>query len=154
PGKRRTEIRHGRVALLAVALLLAWLAAGRTADPAIATGHDLASGSLVIAGGGDLPDGAGDRFLELAGGRAARVVVIPTATECAEMPELLDSPTYWKQRGAASVVLLHTRSRQRANDPAFVKPLTEATGVWMTGGDQVLLAEAYNGTLVERELQR
>lgn len=51
----------------------------------------------------------------------------------------------------ASVVLLHTRSRPQANDPAFLKPLTEATGVWIAGGDQRLLTAAYldTGVLVE-----
>ncbi len=140
--------------LLGLALLLACPAATRPTEPIAPVGPDVSAGALVIAGGGDLPDGAGDRFLELAGGRAARVVVIPTATEAAETPELLTSPTYWKARGAASVVLLHTRNRERANDAAFVKPLTEATGVWLTGGDQERLAEAYSGTRVERELQR
>jgi cyanophycinase len=50
--------------------------------------------------------------------------------------------------------VLHTRDRKVANDPEFVKPLTEATGVWLTGGDQVRLATTYHGTLVEKELQK
>jgi cyanophycinase len=112
------------------------------------------TGSLVIVGGGGLPDVIGDRFLQLAGGKNARIVVIPTATELAETPEQLTSPGYWKARGAASVVLLHTRRREQADDPAFVKPLTEATGVWFTGGTQSRLTDAYRGTRVEHELHR
>jgi cyanophycinase len=126
--------------------LLACLPPARAAEPP--------AGSLVIVGGGDLPDAAGDRFLELAGGRSARVVVIPTATELADAPEQLTSPGYWKARGAASVVVLHTRRREQADDPAFARPLTEATGVWFTGGDQSRLVEAYGGTRVEQELHR
>jgi len=53
----------------------------------------------------------------------------------------------------ASVTMLHTRSPQEANDPAFVKPLREATGVWIGGGDQSLLSKAYVGTEVERQLK-
>ena len=56
-------------------------------------------------------------------------------------------------KGAASVRLLHTRSRDMANDPAFVQPLTEATGVWFGGGSQLLLTDAYLGTEVERQLK-
>src|SRR5262249_25462749 len=53
-----------------------------------------------------------------------------------------------------SVVLLHTMDRDKANDPAFVKPLTEATGVWLSGGDQSRLIDAYHGTAVEKELRK
>ena len=49
--------------------------------------------------------------------------------------------------------MLHTRLREKANDPAFVKPITEATAVWLGGGDQVELVAAYRGTVVEREFQ-
>src|SRR5579872_6924617 len=36
-------------------------------------------GSLVICGGGALPDSVRDKFIELAGGKKARLVIIPTA---------------------------------------------------------------------------
>ena len=49
---------------------------------------------------------------------------------------------------------LHTLDRSVANDEAFVKPLTEATGVWLSGGDQSRLARVYRGTMVERELRK
>ena len=63
--------------LAAVALLLGCLAAGRTAGPAAGP----RPGALVVVGGGALPDAIADRFLELAGGKDARIVVIPTAIE-------------------------------------------------------------------------
>ena len=52
----------------------------------------------------------------------------------------------------ADVQLLHTRSKDKANEEAFVAPLKEATAVWLGGGDQSKIAEAYLGTAVEREL--
>jgi cyanophycinase len=112
------------------------------------------TGTLVIVGGGDLPDAVLNRFLELAGGKSARLVIIPTASARADHPEQLKNWAFWKSQEAASVVLLHTRRREQANDPAFVKPLRDATGVWLSGGDQALLAAAYRGTLVEKELRR
>src|SRR5207302_6337873 len=60
----------------------------------------------------------------------------------------------WKKRGAASVTLLHTRSRATANDASFCQPLAEATGVWLGGGDQSKLVSAYRGTAVESELHK
>jgi cyanophycinase len=52
------------------------------------------------------------------------------------------------------VTFLHTRKAAEANDLRFVKPLTEATGVWLAGGDQSRLVAPYRGSLVERELHR
>lgn len=74
-------------------------------------------GALVICGGGKLPEAIRQRFLELAGGEKAHVVFIPTASESAdrEAAEKLLAP--WKATQAASVAVLHTRSRQTANDP-------------------------------------
>ena len=54
----------------------------------------------------------------------------------------------------AALTLLHTRDAKKANEAAFVKPLTEATAVWFGGGDQGKLLAAYRGTAVERELHK
>ena len=62
--------------------------------------------------------------------------------------------SYWERMGFGSVKMLHTLDPKQANDPSFVKPLTEATAVWMSGGDQLRLTKAYRGTAVERELRR
>lgn len=111
-------------------------------------------GALVICGGGKLPAAIRHRFCTLAGGADARIVVIPTATARADHAEYLDHVLDdWKECGVGSVRLLHTRSRTMADDPAFVKPLREATGVWFTGGDQTYLTKAYLGTAVERRLK-
>lgn len=110
-------------------------------------------GSLVIVGGGPLPDSIRDRFRELAGGAAARIVVIPTASEKADVPEQIKNLPRWKVPDVAEVTLLHTRRREEADDPAFAKPLSEATGVWLSGGDQSRLTAAYHGTNVERQLR-
>jgi cyanophycinase len=112
-------------------------------------------GSLVIVGGGSLPDSVRDKFLELAGGKEARIVVIPTAsdaadTEDAEVRRRQLAP--WDSLGAAEVSLLHTRSPDEANRDEFVAPLKSATAVWFGGGDQSKIAAAYLGTAVEREL--
>jgi cyanophycinase len=112
------------------------------------------AGSLVIVGGGLLPDTIRERFLELAGGKKGRLVVIPTASELDDQTHIYRSYDYWKTQELASVSMLHTLDPKQANDPAFVKPLTEATAVWLGGGDQSRLANAYRGTAVERELRR
>jgi cyanophycinase len=123
------------------------VATGQPAPAALA-------GSLVICGGGGLPDTVRDEFVRLAGGPKARIVVIPTASEDADGPPatLAEFLEPWKKRGVASAVLLHTRSRAKADEPGFARPLDEATGVWFSGGDQSRVTAAYLGTAVERAL--
>jgi cyanophycinase len=110
-------------------------------------------GSLVICGGGGIPESIRNRFLELAGGSRARIVIIPTAHQLADSPNAEAVLDPWKEKGVASVQLFHTRSRESANDAEFVRPLAEATGVWFGGGRQNWLTEAYLGTEVERQLK-
>jgi cyanophycinase len=109
-------------------------------------------GALVIVGGGGLPSTIRDRFLELAGGKNARLVVIPTASALFDMTGVSHSLEFWQSQDVASVVLLHAHRREDTERPDFVKPLTEATGVWLAGGDQSRLAAVYHGTAVEKEL--
>lgn len=59
----------------------------------------------------------------------------------------------WRALKPADARLLHTRDRKTADDPAFVQPLTEATGVWFGGGDQSRLTAVYKGTRFETELR-
>src|SRR5207253_8329145 len=49
--------------------------------------------------------------------------------------------------------VLHTRDRAQANSAGFVEPLRHASGVWVTGGRQWRLVDAYLGTAVEREIK-
>src|SRR5262245_26299353 len=109
-------------------------------------------GSLVLAGDGKLPDAVRKQFFDLAGGAKARLVVIPTAGAGADGPEAGAALDPWRELKPGSAVVLHTRDRKTADDPAFVAPLREATGVWLDGGDRARLTAAYKGTAVEREL--
>jgi cyanophycinase len=113
------------------------------------------AGALVIVGGGRIPDDVRRRFVELAGGRSARLVVIPTASASADAADAARQYLpVWEKLGAAGVELLHTRRRAVADSDAFVGPLRRATGVWLSGGDQSRLTAAYRGTAVQRELRR
>jgi cyanophycinase len=111
-------------------------------------------GALVLGGGGKVLEAARDRFVELARGRQAHLVIIPTAGTDAEAANAEKGLDDWSKFGAVSVQVLHTRSRDQANDAAFVKPLTEATGVWLADGEPARLTAAYAGTAVQRELHK
>jgi len=111
-------------------------------------------GALVIVGGGEMPPEIRRTFVDLAGGAKARIVVIPTASQAAETDPEASWTEGWTKLDPApeSVRVLHTRDRQRADDPAFVEPLRQATAVWFSGGDQNRIAQAYLDTAVEREI--
>jgi cyanophycinase len=120
--------------------------------PKATVGAPMPGGSLVIVGGGKLLPPIRERFVELAGGSSAKIVIIPTANSFADNPRSTSAIDAWKDYRVNSIRLLHTRSQEQANDPEFVRPLTEATGVWFGGGRQEMIAKAYLGTEVEKQL--
>src|SRR5437870_13090635 len=107
------------------------------------------TGSLLLVGGGRIGKDLKRRFLELAGGPDARIVVIPSASALAESAD--EAREFWPQEGS-EVVGLHTSSRAEADSPSFCRPLRWATGVWISGGDQSRFMAFYGGTGVQREL--
>lgn len=110
------------------------------------------TGSVLLAGGGRLGDDIFQRFVELAGGPEARIVVIPTASSENHFPDDWAGLEPFRRAGAASVTLLHTRRRDVADSEPFVEPLRHATGVWFVGGRPWRLVDAYMGTLTEDEI--
>lgn len=136
----------------------AWLvvlAAGGTAWPQEAqTRVGPADGALVIAGGGMLSAAIRERFIDLAGGPDAAIVVIPTNGERAQYDEAsAPDVRQLKAAGAKRVAIVHTRDRAVANSADFVRPLREASGVWISGGRQWRGVDAYLGTRVHDELR-
>ncbi len=111
-------------------------------------------GSLVIVGGGGMPDSVRKAFVDLAGGTKAKIVVVPTASSSGDDKSEHDSYLApWRPWKPAALKLVHTRSREKANDKAFCDDIRQATGVWFSGGDQSRIMEAYAGTEFERELR-
>ncbi|MGF1582629.1 MAG: cyanophycinase [Gemmataceae bacterium] len=111
------------------------------------------TGALVVCGGGSTPTKIIERFVELAGGKQGRLVIIPTAGSDRSVADTRRTIQLWKSRGIGTVDVLHTRDRKRANEMEFVQPLQKATAVWFPGGQQYRLAAAYSGTKVEREVK-
>jgi cyanophycinase len=122
-------------------------------DPGAPTVHFLmsrSSGTLVICGGGDISDDVMREFIDAAGGEAARIVVVTTASETADSEEIEEEMEFWREQKLARLTVLHTQSREMADDPEHASPLEDATGIWFVGGQQALLADAYLGTLSEQ----
>jgi cyanophycinase len=106
----------------------------------------------VIVGGGRLDSEILERFLDLAGGADAPIVVIPTAGGGEHYDQYYPGLRLFKAAGATNLTVLHTTDPAVADTEAFVQPLLEARGVWFPGGRQWRLADAYLGTKVHDEL--
>ena len=105
-------------------------------------------GTVIIIGGAE--DKVRDRvilgrFVALAGGRDAQIAVISTAsslgTEAGERYREI-----FTELGAAEVRPLHAVTRSQANDEHAARVVRDATGVFMTGGNQLRLSSTIGGT--------
>ncbi len=75
-------------------------------------------------------------FVAASGGEHARIAVIATASSLGpEVVEVYDA--LFRKLGAAEVVSVRPESRDDAHDPDLVAELGKATGVFMTGGNQL-----------------
>ncbi len=85
------------------------------------------------------------RFIAACGGTAARIALVPTASGLG--PEIVDVyVALFSRLGAAEVFGVRPESREQAADPAYVNRLLDATGIFMTGGNQLKLSAIVNGT--------
>jgi cyanophycinase len=85
------------------------------------------------------------RFVAACGGPDARIAVIPTASSLG--PEIIDVYiALFTRLGAAKVFGARPESREQAGDPSYVRRLDDATGIFLTGGNQLKLSAIVNGT--------
>lgn len=108
--------------------------------PAVTT--PAGSGALLLGGGGATPASVGGRFVELAGGAGARIVVITTGYAksgtaqadakaiAAALQPGVTSPVQWFVLDA------------KANQTAVVNALAGATGIWLSAPDKALVGGA------------
>jgi len=111
------------------------------------------NGHLVIAGGSARDPAIYQRFIDLAGGPAAPIVVIPTAGGAEQYDSYWSGLRQFRESGAEQLTVLHTRDPEVADTEDFVAPIREARGVWFSGGRQWRLADAYLDTRTHRELR-
>ena len=92
-------------------------------------------------------------FVARAGGLQARIAVIPTASSLG--PEVVDVyDGVFRKLGAADVMGVRPESREDAHDPALLEQLEQATGIFMTGGNQLKLSGVINGTPFGEAIRR
>ena len=96
--------------------------------------HAAEPGPLVIVGGGGTPVAVRQHFVKLAGGKAARIAVLPQAS--AREDRGVSSEKMFSELGAkVFIVKLENPKAARAR-------LDEATAIWFPGGSQAALYDA------------
>jgi cyanophycinase len=130
--------------LKSVCCALALVVAGAGAVAA-----DAPKGSLVIIGGGLRVDNAEvwDKIVALAGGKGARIAVLPTAAENPAKEAQLTVDALNRYGARAFVVPVAPRlagldARKAADDPALADAVRKAGGAFFTGGDQARITGA------------
>jgi cyanophycinase len=114
-------------------------------------------GSVIIIGGAE--DKVRDRvilnrFVTLAGGTDATIVVISTASSLGELAGERYKAIFG-ELGVKHVRPLHAVTRPQANDETSALTVRDATGIFLTGGNQLRLASTIGGTrLADAVLER
>ena len=148
---RNGTVRARLSSLACVTGIITVLTAIAVAQP---PSHGPAKGYLLITGGAtQAPDY--QRFIEMAGGKNARIVVIPTASVTRPTDQATLQAQYCGPKSPFATVpctVLHTTDRTVADSPDFVAPLTIATGVWLEGGRHWRLTDAYLDTRTVKEI--
>jgi cyanophycinase len=108
-------------------------------------------GWIVPIGGAENKENDRDileHFVEVSGGEAANIVVIPTASRLSET-----GPRYEKifnELGADKVAVMDFDTRRDCQEPGRLRRIEEATGIFFTGGNQLRLTTLLGGTPVAK----
>ena len=117
----------------------------------------MSDGTVIVIGGAE--DKFRDRvilnrFVSLAGGTEATIAVISTAsslgTEAGERYRQI-----FGELGVQRVQPLHALTRAQSNDATSARTVSDATGIFLTGGNQLRLSSTIGGTrLAEAVMER
>ncbi len=112
-------------------------------------------GHIIPIGGAEekVPDAEIlNRFVEMCGGRRARLAVIPTASQLAETGD--SYRRLFRDMGARDVEVLKIETREDGCSERYTSALEAVDGVFVTGGNQVRLTTIIGGTPMAQALRR
>ena len=118
--------------------------------------REIIGGHLLVIGGAE--DKYNERrilkkFLELAGGDAAEVLIVPVASDFPEFAADVYTQAF-RNLGVANPRVLRATSRQDIVQADVEKLVDGVTGVFMTGGDQMRLVSLLGGTKLAEALRK
>ena len=112
-------------------------------------------GALMPIGGAEKKVGGRAvlaRFVELAGGADARIAVVPTASMLSDTGARYQR--HFGEIGVTQVDVLGVEERDDARRPAYLDALERATGIFITGGNQLRLSTILGGTPLAQTIRR
>ena len=117
--------------------------------------REVIGGHLLVIGGAE--DKYNERrilkkFLELAGGDAAEVLIVPVASDFPEFAADVYTQAF-RNLGVANPRVLRATSRQDIVQADVEKLIDGVTGVFMTGGDQMRLVSLLGGTKLAEKIR-
>lgn len=118
--------------------------------------HEIIGGHLLVIGGAE--DKYNERrilkkFLELAGGDKAEVLIVPVASDFPEFAADVYTQAF-RNLGIANPRVLRATSRQDVVHADYERLTDGVTGVFMTGGDQMRLVSLLGGTKLAEFLRK
>ena len=118
--------------------------------------REIIGGHLLVIGGAE--DKYNERrilrkFLELAGGTSAEVLIVPVASDYPEFAADVYTQAF-RNLGIANPRVLRATSRQDVVNADFDKLLEGITGIIMTGGDQMRLVSLLGGTKFAEKIRK
>ena len=112
-------------------------------------------GWMIPIGGAEEKDGSTQilsRFIELAGGEDADIVIIPTASMLRNTGTRYER--LFSDLGASRVSSLDFDTRRDAEEAGRLERLSQASGVFFTGGNQLRLSTLVGGTAVAKAVRQ
>jgi cyanophycinase len=92
------------------------------------------------------------RFVELCGGANAQIVVIPTASELEDTGD--NYVRIFRDLGVSTATSLPIEERADAQSVIHLEELEQASGIFITGGNQLRLSTILGGTPVAKTMRR
>lgn len=115
----------------------------------------VAAGTLMAIGGAE--DKMDDKvilssFAHFAGGKKARIAIVPTASSFEDAG--IRYKAIFLGMGVEEAEVVYIGSREDANADDQIEALSDATGIFLTGGNQVRLSVLIGGTRFEETVRR
>jgi cyanophycinase len=114
----------------------------------------MADGHVIVIGGAE--DKVRERviltrFVALAGGTDARICVISTASSLGPLAGEMYRRVFG-ELGVRHVHPIHATSRAQANDDSAARQVRDASGIFLTGGNQLRLSSTIGGTRLSQAI--
>ncbi len=93
-----------------------------------------------------------DKFVDICGGKTARIAIIPTASELEDTGRNYEK--LFRKLGIRHAQVLQLITREDCQSDSSLEYIDKADGVFMTGGNQLRLSTTLGGTPVAQAIRR